>query len=255
MTRSSLLLIAPDWPWCSRVCGISGIEGQVFGRLPRVILPGGDKADNGIMQSYLSRHDLDTAIASLCAVEPRFMAVHERHGTPSLRVAQDGLEGLLMIVTEQFLSLQAAAAIWRRVFAAVQPFTVGTILAQPDEVLKSLGLSNAKVRTFKAVAICNLNFDVLARSPDAEVHRTLCALPGIGPWTTDIYLLSCLQRCDAWPVGDLALQLAAQDLLGLAGRPTPKDMLALAEPWRPHRAAAARLLWSHYRGLKGVKQA
>ena len=207
------------------------------------------------MQTYTSPADLDKAIAALCVVEPRFKAVHAVHGTPSLRAGNCGLEGLLMIVTEQFLSLQAARAIWQRVIAAVQPFTVGMILSKPDDALKSLGLSLAKVGTFKAVAAARLDFEALSRLHDEDVHRHLCALPGIGPWTADIYLLSCLQRCDAWPVGDLALQLSVQNLLGLTNKPLPKDMTVLAETWRPHRAAAARLLWSHYRGMKGLNPA
>ncbi len=164
-----------------------------------------------------------------------------------------------MIVTEQFLSLSAAAAIWTRVFQAVQPFTAAGLLAAEPEKLKLLGLSNAKIRTFHAVAQATLSgeldFEILARENDAAVHAALCKLPGIGPWTADIYLLSNLQRADAWPVGDLALQVSAQNLLGLNARPSQKAMVALAERWRPHRACAARLLWAHYRGLKGLIQA
>ncbi len=164
-----------------------------------------------------------------------------------------------MIVTEQFLSLPAAAAIWARVFQAVQPFSAAGLLAAEPEKLKSLGLSNAKVRTFHAVAQATLagelNFESLSMEVNAAVHATLCKLPGIGPWTADIYLLSNLQRTDAWPVGDLALQASAQNLLGLHERPSQKAMLALGEPWRPHRACAARLLWAHYRGIKGLMQA
>jgi DNA-3-methyladenine glycosylase II len=81
------------------------------------------------------------------------------------------------------------------------------------------------------------------------------ALPGIGPWTADIYVLAALGRADVCASGDLALQLAAQDLFALNEQPSPKAFLALAEAWRPWRSVAARLLWSHYRGLKGLSQA
>jgi DNA-3-methyladenine glycosylase II len=207
------------------------------------------------MQSYRSPDDLATAVAALCADEPRFAPVLAVHGVPSLRAGKATLDGLLMIVTEQFLSLSAAAAIWNRIEADMKTVTAQKILNRSDEALKTLGLSAAKVKTFKAVAQAKLDFAALALCDDATVHKTLCALPGIGPWTADIYLLSSLQRCDAWPVGDLALQAAAGDLLGLPSRPSPKEMEVLAEQWRPHRAAAARLLWSHYRSLKGLKQA
>jgi len=74
---------------------------------------------------------------------------------------------------------------------------------------------------------------------------------GIGPWTADIYLLSCLGHADAWPAGDLALQEAARLAFALPERPSAKEMVALAEMWRPLRAVAARVLWTYYRAVKG----
>jgi DNA-3-methyladenine glycosylase II len=211
------------------------------------------------MQCYTSVSDLENAITHLVQVEPRFKVPHARHGTPSLRAGTAGLEGLLMIVTEQFLSLQAAAAIWQRLVAAITPFTADELLKTSADHLRSLGLSQAKIRSFHGIArACaegQLNLDVVATLDDDSVRQTLLALPGVGPWTIDIYLLSALARADAWPCGDLALQKAAGNLFGLADTPSAKAMVELALPWRPHRAAAARLLWAHYRGLKGLTQA
>ena len=62
---------------------------------------------------------------------------------------------------------------------------------------------------------------------------------------------SCLGHADAWPAGDLALQEAARLAFALPARPTAKEMHALAEPWRPWRAVAARMLWTYYRAVKG----
>jgi DNA-3-methyladenine glycosylase II len=75
-------------------------------------------------------------------------------------------------------------------------------------------------------------------------------LHGIGPWTADIYLLFCLGHADAWPAGDLALQEAARLAFGLKRRPSAKDMVTLAQEWRPWRAVAAHLLWNYYRSIK-----
>ena len=96
-----------------------------------------------------------------------------------------------------------------------------------------------------------------ARAGDARRHRRRRGargahrVHGIGPWTADIYLLACLGHADAWPAGDLALQEAARLAFGLQARPTAKEMMPLAEPWRPWRAVAARVLWSYYRAVKG----
>ena len=87
-------------------------------------------------------------------------------------------------------------------------------------------------------------------TPPEEFIATLCELPGIGPWTADVYLLFCLRHGDAWPAGDLAVQEAVKIGLGLKTRPTEKQMAPLAEPWRPMRGAAAHLWWSYYRAIK-----
>ena len=97
----------------------------------------------------------------------------------------------------------------------------------------------------------NLALASLADIAADEAHAALTAVHGIGPWTADIYLLSCLGHADAWPAGDLALQEAARLAFGLAARPNAKQMAPLAEPWRPFRAVAARVLWTYYRAVKG----
>ena len=73
----------------------------------------------------------------------------------------------------------------------------------------------------------------LARLDDDGVDAALTALPGIGPWTSTIYRLMVLCRPDAWPIHDIALAQAYADIHGLAVRPRPEEMNALAEGWRP----------------------
>ncbi|MDE2444966.1 MAG: DNA-3-methyladenine glycosylase 2 family protein [Alphaproteobacteria bacterium] len=202
---------------------------------------------------------LADSVRALCAIDCRFLDIVNLYGVPSLRASQPGLESLLMIVCEQFLSLHAAAAIWERVHARLTPFSAAQVLAVPTDELLALGLSRAKARSFHQIAarVHSGTFDFVGLEicSEVEVRQRLCALPGVGPWTADIYLLSALQAMDAWPSGDLALRVAVQDLLKLESLPLIKDMTHHATPWRPYRAVAARLLWSHYRGLKGLKQA
>lgn len=207
----------------------------------------------------LTQDSLAEAVQLLCSREPRFAPVVERHGLPSLRPMAGGVEGLLLTVTEQFLSLRAAAAIWQRLRARLSPFSPQVVLACPIDELMTLGLSGAKARSFHGVALAvqeqRFTPDKLFGLDDENVRRQLLDLPGVGPWTAEIYLLAALQRPDAWPGGDLALQISAADLFGLASRPDQKAMIAVGAPFAPFRAVAARLLWSHYRGIKGLKQA
>jgi DNA-3-methyladenine glycosylase II len=163
------------------------------------------------------------------------------------------------MVTEQFLSLAAAAAIWKRLQGRLLPCDANRVLSCPQEELVTLGLSQAKAKSFHGIAATvatgAFSFEALETLDDAVAHKALVALPGIGPWTADIYLLSVLLRSDAWPWGDVALQAAAESLFELSARPGKQEMVELGEQFRPYRAVAARLLWAHYRGLKQMSQA
>ena len=207
----------------------------------------------------LDEEELAKAVRALCRREPRFKTVVKQHGLPSLRASPAGLETLLTMVTEQFLSLSAAAAIWKRLKQRLEDCHQSTVLACPPEELLALGLSRAKAKSFhglaQAVADGQINFETLDALEDGDAHKSLVALPGIGPWTADIYLLTVMLRPDVWPWGDVALQSAAQNLFELTERPDKKQMIALGDNFRPYRASAARLLWAHYRGMKKMSQA
>jgi DNA-3-methyladenine glycosylase II len=198
--------------------------------------------------------DLDHAIAQLAGADPRFAAVLARAGRPPLRRRPDGFAGLAGIVVSQQLSTASASAIWGRLKAAFDPFDPEALLRARPAKLARIGLSAPKIRALKAIAKAvargNLDLAALVEMPADEAHAALTAVHGIGPWTADIYLLFCLGHADAWPAGDLALQEATRLLLALAMRPTSKEMLPLAERWRPWRGAAAYVLWSYYRAAK-----
>ncbi|HEY7301825.1 MAG TPA: DNA-3-methyladenine glycosylase 2 family protein [Xanthobacteraceae bacterium] len=198
--------------------------------------------------------DLDVALAALLDADPRLCRAVSLGGRPPLRRRSDGFAGLASIVVSQQLSTASANAIWERLRAALDPLEHQAILRARTDTLARLGLSRPKIRTLKAIARAiehgDLNLaDLVHRSAD-EAHRGLTAIHGIGPWTADIYLLFCLGHADAWPAADLALQEAMRLLLGLAARPTSKEMVSLAEPWRPWRGAAACVLWCYYRAAK-----
>ena len=91
-----------------------------------------------------------------------------------------------------------------------------------------------------------LDLEAVGALDDDGARSALVALPGIGPWTAEVYLLSALRRPDTWPVGDIALQEAARRARRLETRPSPDELDAIGEAWRPHRASAARLLWHLY---------
>lgn len=193
---------------------------------------------------------LASAVNELIAIDPDLAAVHARLGVPPLWAREPGFPTLVHIILEQQVSLASARAAFDKLCAEVSPLTPEGVLALDDETLRRIGFSRQKsvyVR-YLANAIVTGRFDVdgLATRPDDEVRSQLVALKGIGPWSAEIYLLMALCRADAWPAGDLALQVAAQSIKRLPARPDPIALNEVAEQWRPWRAVAARLLWHHY---------
>lgn len=207
-----------------------------------------------IMQRIDTEADLEAAVTSLLDRDPRFRPLLAFAGSPPLRRRAGGFAGLISIVVSQQLSTASAGAIWERLTAAYDPFEPGPILRARATRLARLGLSAPKIRTLRAIAAAVdkgvLDLEALADLPADDAHAALTAVHGIGPWTADIYLLTSLGHADAWPAGDLALQEAARLAFAMEARPTAKAMVPLAEPWRPWRGVAARLLWTYYRAVK-----
>lgn len=212
------------------------------------------RKDPAMLIHLETQADLDDAVHKLVDQDRRLRPIREATGMPAIRQREPGFAGLAAIICGQQLSTASAAAIWGRVSQAFDPFHHDAIRKARADRLGRLGLSAAKIKTLKHIARElaeeRLNLDVLANEEADAAHNTLTALPGIGPWTADVYLLFCLGHGDAWPAGDLAVQEAVKVGLGLKERPTPKQMAPLAEPWRPLRGAAAHLWWAYYRVLR-----
>jgi DNA-3-methyladenine glycosylase II len=195
--------------------------------------------------------DLDRAIKALIKQDRRLRPILAATGMPALRKREPGFAGLARIVVGQQLSTASANAIWNRLSGAYDPFHHDSISRATATRLGKLGLSGAKIKTLKLLAAeirsARLDLNALGEQDADSAHKALTALHGVGPWTADVYLLFCLGHIDAWPAGDLALQDAVRAGLSLESRPTTKEMIALAEVWRPFRGAAAHLWWAYYR--------
>jgi DNA-3-methyladenine glycosylase II len=203
--------------------------------------------------------DLVRLLAMLGRQCPDMDRLRGELGCPPLRRRPAGFEGLVHIVTFQQISTAAARAIWDKTVGVFGSITPAILAAASDDDFRAAGQSRPKVRTLRAIAGAvrdgSLDLDAIGRLDADAAHAALVRVKGIGPWTADVYLLSCLGHPDAWPAGDIALQAAANDLLGLGARPDAKAMAVLGERWRPHRAVAARLLWAHYARLRGGRSA
>lgn len=193
--------------------------------------------------------DWDQACKELVAADPALTPVLAATPAPVFREA-DPLEHLVRSVCAQQLSVKAASTIEGRLRAACGGKVSAPALAALSEPeMRSAGLSRAKARTLSALAHAGLEGTLAAQTlgglSDAEVLHRLCALPGIGPWTAEVFLLFALHRPDVLPAADLGLRDAAARLQGNAPGPlTTAELRRLGEAWRPWRSTVAIGLWA-----------
>jgi DNA-3-methyladenine glycosylase II len=201
-------------------------------------------------RAALTEKTLAIAVRRLAARDVDLRTTVERFGSPPLWDRPSGFPTLVHIILEQQVSLASAAAAFGRLEARLGTLTPAGFLELTDAELLGIGFSRQKARYARALASAvedaTLDIGGLGALDDEAVERELVALPGIGPWTATIYRLMVLRRPDAWPASDIALAQSLAEVRGLAQRPSPGDMLAIAETWRPWRAVAARILWHGY---------
>ena len=199
----------------------------------------------------LTKKGLAEGVEYLCSRDADLAAVVEAFGAPPLWRRRQGFETLICLILEQQVSLASARATFNRLVEALggRP-EAGPFLGLDEETLQAIGLSRQKIRYGRILAQeivgGTLKLDRLGRLGDEEVRADLTRLVGIGNWTADIYLLEALGRPDVFPVGDLALQVAAEKVKRLNARPNAAMLAEIGEAWRPWRAVATRILWHYY---------
>jgi len=203
----------------------------------------------------LTLGELATAVEELAARDADLAAIVARHGPPPLWNREPGFGTLLHVILEQQVSLASAQAAFDRLRAEADPLTPARFLELTDADLLAIGFSRQKTRYGRALAEAietgALDLTTLETLDDGAVHEALQSVPGIGPWTSTIYLLMVLLRPDLWPAGDIALAESVGQVKGLGRRPDPIEMVALGEAWRPWRSVAARLFWHDYLARRG----
>ena len=184
--------------------------------------------------------------------DARLREVIERFGPPPRRERPGGFASLVLLILEQQVSLASARTTCQRLEAAAGGITPERVCGLSQEGFRAAGVTRQKTKSIRELANSildgSLDPDALTGCDDDEVRRRLMRIRGIGPWTADVYLLTCLMRPDVWPAGDLALQTAAASLLGLPERPGAPELARIGERLRPWRSVAARILWLYYAG-------
>lgn len=199
------------------------------------------------------------AWAHLRAADPVLAGLLDAHGAPQLVRIREGEIGhgpddhfaaLVRAIVGQQVSVASARAIHRRLveqFGGVPPTPQRLLARDPEQLRPAAGLSRAKTAYLWSlashVADGRLDLAGLRALGDDDVVRALVAVKGLGEWSAHVFLIFQLGRPDVLAVGDLAIRRAAMLAYDLDALPGRAQLVALAEPWRPWRTAACRLLW------------
>lgn len=207
------------------------------------------------MRRIETNADIAEGLAALAGIDPRLQPVIARVGEVPLRRSAAGFASMVSIIVAQQISRASANAILDRFSKLVDPLDATAVGTCGEEIFREAGLSKPKQATLLALARAvvdgEIDLEHLADLDADDARSKLTAIHGVGPWTADVYLLVAAGHSDVFPAGDVALQGAAADVLGLEARPTTRQMAMLADSWSPWRAVAARLLWAHWRISRG----
>lgn len=185
----------------------------------------------------------------LSRATPAFRDLIKRVGPCTLAPHPDPFVLLVRCIISQQISGKAAESIAARLELALAPRGIAPagLRAMTDEALQACGLSGPKRKSIRDI------LDHLERRPrllhglaqvdDDELRSRLLPIHGVGPWTIEMMQIFGLGHTDVLPVGDLGLRLGVKELFGLAEVPGPKELVELAEPWRPYRTVATWYLW------------
>jgi DNA-3-methyladenine glycosylase II len=190
--------------------------------------------------------DYTPAIAHLRAADAVLDRAIDAVGPCLLEPTGHRFATLADAIVSQQISIQAAAAIMRRLEAALGgAVTPAAVLASDEATLSAAGLSGQKVRYLRDLA-AHAATEGFARLPELDDEAAIAALTavkGVGRWTAEIYLMFALGRLDVLPADDLGLRYAVQQCYALEVPPPAKAIRAMGEPWRPYRSVAAWYLW------------
>ena len=189
---------------------------------------------------------------SLLRSDKKLGPLIRRIGPCSMRITKNPFQTLVEAIIYQQLSEASATAITKRFLKLYKKFpTPRQVNNTTDKKLKDIGLSGTKINYIKGLSKLiiqkKIDFKKIAKLNDQQVIEELTKIKGIGNWTTQIYLMFCLQRKDVFPVGDLGIQKGIRDLFSLKELPDAKTMEKFSARWKPNRSIACWYIWKSQR--------
>lgn len=176
-----------------------------------------------------------------------FAVIHDKYGIPPNWTRPQGFVTLSKIILEQQVSLASANAHFLKLNNFLDEFTPSNILKLTDEEMRNCQISRQKSKYLRGLSGAVLRGELILEEfqelNESEIRKQLTSIKGIGDWTTDVYLMFCLQKPDIFPIGDIALVNTVKELTSVK---TKEEILLLAENWKPFRSLAVYFFWHYY---------
>lgn len=190
---------------------------------------------------------VDPVLANLIRAAGKFTHTLNAQHTPFHELAR--------AIAHQQLNGTAAQSIFNRFVGlygtpekAAAILEAELVLATPDEKLRSVGLSFAKIASVKDLARKTIDgvvppYDILHTLDNEQIVERLTQVRGIGRWTVEMLLMFRLGRADVLPVDDFGVCNGFRLAYGLRGMPHPRALAEYGARWAPYRSVAAWYLW------------
>lgn len=203
------------------------------------------------------------AITHLKKCDPVLASIIQRVGPFRLDRRPATYEAMVRAIVFQQLAGAAARTIYQRLQSACEQAVGGqnserslyggfgitpeSVLALTEEQMRACGLSRQKLSYIRDLAAKTISREVdfagLPQMSDEEVIEHLTRVKGVGVWSAQMFLIFALGRPDVMPTGDLGVNMAIVKAYGKRKIPKPKQILKLAEKWKPYRSFACWYLW------------
>jgi DNA-3-methyladenine glycosylase II len=195
------------------------------------------------MSSIVNQND----ITQLLTLDEVFVKINALYGPPPDWQRPEGFISLARIILEQQVSLKSANAHFNKLDAHLPEFSPVEMLKLSDEEMRNCQISKQKstyLRELSANILSGkINLESLGMLPELEIRQQMKSLKGIGDWTTNIYLMFCLQAKDIFPAGDIAIINTMKELKQAV---TQEEIITIADRWKPYRSLASYFLWHYY---------
>ena len=189
----------------------------------------------------------DADIKSLKKIDNTFNLIADKYGDPPNWKLKPGFVSLSKIILGQQLSLASAEAHFNKLNSYLSEFSPSQILKLSDKEMRKCQISRQKAIYLRALSTGVIDILIpinkLDRMDISKKREMLMNIKGIGQWTTDIYLMFCLQEKDIFPLGDIAVVNTVKELFSVR---TVEEINTLSKKWKPLRSLAAYYFWHYY---------